>query len=442
MRSSIGWTLIGWYGLVLTFVLGVLGTTLYWQAAATTMDGTDAALADRARAIVAALEWDERDAAWELELSDDYLRGIAADAFFSIRAPDGTLLRSGGDPAPGPGQELAALRASGDLREVELPGVRGARVVVGRSIAAERAALRRLLATVVGAGLAVLLFALWIGRSLTKRTLAPVAAMTRTAASIDVRDLSARLDEESCPLELRGLARSFNEALARLEGAFERQSRFTADASHELRTPVAVIRAQVELALQRDRTLDQYRATLQACLRAAERMTGVVESLLVLARSDAGQGHAGETVALDEIVREVVALHRPAAEAEGVTLESGAEPVTVSGDARLLVDLLSNLVSNGVRYNRPGGSVKVALGREDGLAVVRVRDTGIGIPEEALPHVFERFFRVDRARSRERGGTGLGLSIASWIAELHGGSIEVESRPDAGSTFTVRLPAK
>ena len=441
MGSSIRWTLIGWYGLLLAGVLAVFGGVLYARAVAATLDAVDAVLGDQAGAIAGALEWDEHDG-WELELSDDYLRGLGADAYYRVWAADGTLLRQGGaagaaepDPAAGP-------RPHGDRREVQLPGPLGTRVLVGRSIAGERAGLAGLLAVVVVSGLAVLALGLCGGWWLARRTLAPVSALTEAAAAVSARDLSTRLDEGRAPSELRGLARAFNATLDRLEEAFLRQARFTADASHELRTPLTVIRTQAELALRGRRTVAEHRATLEACLRAARRMTGLVEGLLALARADAGEDRiAAEDVDLDAVVRESAELLRPAAAAEDVALHCAAESARVRGDPRLLGDLVANLVDNGVRYNRPGGRVDVSLGREEGQAVLRVRDTGIGIPSEAQAHLFERFFRVDPARSRKHGGSGLGLSIASWIVEAHGGSIEVESRPGAGSTFTVRLPA-
>ncbi|MCI0586196.1 MAG: ATP-binding protein, partial [Planctomycetes bacterium] len=276
---------------------------------------------------------------------------------------------------------------------------------------------------------------------LARHALAPVASLSAKARSIGARNLSARLDERACPVELRDLARSFNGTLERLEVAFARQARFTADASHELRTPVAIVRAQADQALLGSGSPEEYRAALGACSRAAQRMGDLLARLLRLARADADEEPVRrESVDLGTVVRESAELLRPSAEAARVELRCEAAPVRVGGDARLLADVVSNLVENGVRYNRPGGRVDASLVREDGEAVLRVSDTGIGIPPEAQPHVFERFYRVDPARSREHGGSGLGLSIVRWIVEAHGGSIGLESRQNVGSTFTVRLP--
>jgi two-component system OmpR family sensor kinase len=441
MRRSIRWTLIGWYGLLLVLVLAAFGATLYLQATAATLDIVDAGLRDRAHAIAGAMEWDEQDG-WEVELSDDYLRGITADAYFGVWGADGGLLLQGGSSGPDTSAHAPGTHTRGDLREMQIAGPQGTSVLVGRSIRAERARLATLLAVVVGAGVGVLALGLCGGWWLARRTLAPVAALTEAVAAIGPRDLATRLDESRAPEELHGLARAFNATLARLEAAFERQARFTADASHELRTPLAVMRAQAELALKGERTPTEQRATIEACLRATERMSGLVEGLLALARADSPEHRpAREEVALDEIVRETTEFLRPAAEAEQVALRCTTSPATVRGDPRLLADVVRNLVDNGLRYNRRGGEVRVDLSCENGHAVLRVSDTGTGIPEEAQARLFERFYRADPARSRRHGGSGLGLAIAHAIVQSEGGSIGVESRPGAGSTFTVKLPS-
>ncbi len=440
MRSSIRRTMVGWYGALLAAVLAVFGTALYQQATAAALGGADAALEDSARALAAALEYDERDG-WELELSDDYLRGVSADSYFRVWGPDGAPLRQGGGGGPLGVPPPPGFATVGDAREVAIAGPGGTSVLVGRSIAAERASLRSLLALVVGVGVLVLGLGVAGGSWLARRTLAPVGALADAAGAVSERDLSARLDESRAPRELRGLARAFNATLDRLEAAFARQARFTADASHELRTPVAVLKAQVESALKGNCAAPEYREALEACGRAADRMASLIESLLALARADADERPRSAPVALDSVVREGAELLRPAAAAANVELRCSTEPVSVVGDARLLSEVLANLVTNGLQYNRPEGRVDVTLLRENGDAVLSVRDTGIGIPPEALPHVFERFYRVDPARSRAHGGSGLGLSIARWIVEAHKGTIEVSSRPGAGSTFTVRLPA-
>ena len=437
MRSSLRWALIGWFGLLLAAVLLAFGGALYWQTRRSTIEGIDAGLQSRVRALAGALEFDAQDG-WELELSDDYLRAVAEDTYFRIQTSEGRVLRQAGSVP----DRASGAPAGHDVRELELESRDGVTILVGRSIAAERARLATLLATLIGSGTGVLAVALCVGLWLARRTLRPVDEMTKTAAALNEHDLSGRLDEQRCPEELRGLARAFNESLVRLEAAFERQARFTADAAHELRTPVAVVRAQVEQALKHERSGSEYRETLRACLRASERMTHLVAGLMTLTRLDAAEaGTVRLPIRLDELVRSSVELLQPSAAAEEVALHCRTEPATIQGDPGLLAAMLTNLVSNALRYNRRGGAVDVSLARQNGHVVLDVRDTGIGIPADALPHLFERFFRVDPARSSARGGTGLGLAITRGIVAAHGGSIEVASTPGQGSTFTIHLPA-
>jgi heavy metal sensor kinase len=441
MRSSIRWSLIAWFALLLVVVLAAFGSLLYGEAARSSEAGVDSVLEGQARAVLGAMDLDEHDG-WELDLSDEYLRGLTAGGYYAVFDGDGRLLQAGGTGAPAQPTGVSGARDRGALREVEATGPRGTRVVVGRSVEAERERLAALRVAIIGSGVGILVLALLGGWWLARRSVAPIEAMAATAAGITERDLSARLDATRVPTELSGLAEAFNATLGRLEAAFVRQARFTADASHELRTPVSIIRTQAEVALTRERSTDEYRAALEACLKAAERMTGVVEGLLMLARTDAGEmGPARETVALAPLVGEATELLRPEAESVDVTIECELAPAAVQGDGVLLGEVVSNLISNAIRYNRAGGRVDVRLAARNGEVELRVADTGIGIPADAVPHLFDRFYRVDPARSREQGGSGLGLAITRWIVEAHGGTIAVESREREGSTFVVRLPA-
>ncbi|MHC4551051.1 MAG: sensor histidine kinase [Planctomycetota bacterium] len=449
MRSSIRWTLISWYGLLLTAVLATFGTVLFWRVSASAMASVDATLSTRASVIAGALEWDGDEEhepgtglrGWDLELSADYLSEIASGGCFVVWDRDGeVLLRRGPDGPARPTGVRGAHSRGPDFRQIEIDGRHGTRVLVGTSIVRERRQAAALLATIVGVGIGVLAVAMLGGWWLARRSVAPIERMAHAAAAIDEHGLASRLEIAGTPAELHGLVGAFNATLERLEAAFTRQTRFTADASHELRTPVAIVRTQAEAALRAARTPGEYRESLEACLRAATRMTAIVEGLLTLARADSGGVVARSRVDLAPVVEEAAAQVRPQAAEEGVTLSCDTEAVEVHGDAGLLGEVVTNLLANAVLYNRPGGRVDVALSADDGVAVLRVRDTGLGIPVEALPQLFERFFRVDPARSRERGGSGLGLSITRWIVEAHGGEIAVESTESEGSTFTVRLP--
>jgi len=288
------------------------------------------------------------------------------------------------------------------------------------------------------------------GWFLAGRALRPIRRITQAAQAISASNLSQRIDVARMEDELGALARTLNDAFDRLERAFEQQARFTADASHELRTPLSVLISQAQLALARDRDAPQYRAALETCLAAGRRMRATVEGLLKLARADAGKADiARGSVALASVVREAVALLRPAAAEHRVELSAdlgaGNEDGVVIGDASLLAEMVGNLVGNAVRYNRPGGRVDVRLASSAGRAILTVADTGVGIPAADLPHVFERFYRVDRSRAREseaaaEGGSGLGLAIAKWIVDAHRGEISVASDEGKGTVVTVTLP--
>jgi heavy metal sensor kinase len=327
------------------------------------------------------------------------------------------------------------------------PVVVNARVVatvqVGRAEDAVARAVDRLgilLTTIVPMAL---LFAGIGGLFLAGRAFGPIDRITRTAAAISAEDLQGRLPDEVArtPGELGRLATTFNHMLDRLERAFRRQRQFTADASHELRAPLSVALGQVDVALQRPRTADEYQEVLHGLREDIIRLRGLVSALLELARADAHQTQlVSEPIDLGELVHQVAEAMAPLADERGVRLQTQPSPgVVIQGDQARLMQLLVNLVDNGLNYTPRGGSVCIGnqRGDEANTAVLFVSDTGRGIAPEHLPHVFERFYRADPARSA--GGAGLGLAISSWIAQMHGGRIEVESQPGDGSTFRVWL---
>lgn len=280
------------------------------------------------------------------------------------------------------------------------------------------------------------------GVFLAGRALSPVDKLTRLARRISAEDLSQRLDLRLPDDEVGRLARTFDDMIARLENAFRRQRQFTADASHELRTPLTAIKGQVEVALTRPRDPAAYREVLQAVNEDVDRLIRLVGSLLTLARADAGQiPIASEAVHLPDLVASAVVQVRGAADQRDVELEAEpGPPVTMQGDEDMLLQLILNLLDNAIKYTPSGGRVTTGWRISDTQVELWVRDTGIGIAPEHLPHIFDRFYRVDEARSHAEGSAGLGLSICRWIAQAHGGSISVESAPGQGSEFTVRLP--
>lgn len=281
------------------------------------------------------------------------------------------------------------------------------------------------------------------GVFLAGRALSPIDRITRLARRISAEDLGQRLDLRLPDDEVGRLARTFDEMIARLDEAFRRQRQFTADASHELRTPMTVIKGQIEVALQRERDPQAYRSVLQAVNEEVDRMIRLVGSLLTLARADAGQIPITlEPVSLPDVVGAAVEQVQPLAGQRGVDLQMfSSRPVTLRADDDLVLQLLLNLLDNAIKYTAAGGEVAVGWNANGRDVELWVRDTGSGIAREHLPHLFDRFYRVDKARSRAEGGTGLGLSICRWIAEAHGGSISVESAPGQGTTFRIMLPA-
>jgi two-component system OmpR family sensor kinase len=339
--------------------------------------------------------------------------------------------------APGPPH----IRNRGDFREAFVNGPLGTRVLIGTSIRPTQIELRHLafLLTAIGAG--VLVIGLVGGWLVSLRAVRPIRDITAVAHEISASNLSRRIHAAEVQSELGSLAIVLNEMFARLDAAFQQQVRFAADASHELRTPLSVIHTHVQLALSRDRSADEYRKTLETCLRASSRMKDLVDSLLLLAGADGGRLSLNrERFDLRGVVENCVAMVAPLAEAKGVVVETNLHPAELTADVSRMAQVTTNLLTNAIRYNREGGSVGVSLGTDGPDAVLTINDTGLGIPVESQPHIFERFYRVDKARSREEGGSGLGLAICKTIVEAHGGTIMFRSKPGQGTTFDVRLP--
>ena len=274
------------------------------------------------------------------------------------------------------------------------------------------------------------------------RNVAPLGWMAEQASAISGSNLDKRLEIGRAARELTVLAASFNELLARLDRSFDSMRRFVADASHEMRTPLAVIRGEADVALSRDRTPVEYQASLGLILDESRRLSRLVDALLPLARADAGRVKLRcEEFYLNELLAECCRSLYSLAAARQVELECRTyADVAFRGDQELLRRLVVNLLDNAIRYTQPGGKAEAALeivGRD--LRIV-ISDNGPGIAPDAAPHVFERFYRADKARDREGGGSGLGLAIVKWIAESHGGAVSFASQPGAGTTFTVSLP--
>ncbi len=362
-----------------------------------------------------------------LKLPPDVLTSAARGQpmFLKVNAPgDGTPLRLYSVPYQESGRVYGA-------------------VVVGQSLKPIQDTLHDLLLILALVVPVTLAFASVGGLFLANRALLPIDRITRAAQRIGAQDLSQRLELVMPADEVGRLARTFNDMLDRLEDAFHRQRQFTADASHELRTPLAIIKGNIGVTLNRPRKGAEYQEVLANLEEEVDRLTRLVEDLLLLARAEAPQpvlqSESLELVGLLEVVADQV---RPLADAKGIELILHLpEELSLHGDPDTLVRLFLNLLDNAVKYTPEGGQITLRAEVCPGEQVaVEVTDTGRGIPAEQLAHIFERFYRADEARSRADGGSGLGLALAKWIAEAHGGSIQAQSEPGLGSTFTVRLP--
>jgi two-component system, OmpR family, sensor kinase len=278
----------------------------------------------------------------------------------------------------------------------------------------------------------------WIAR----RGLAPVGWRGEQASRITGNNLHTRLEIGRPAEELAALAASFNALLERLDQSFESMRRFVADASHELRTPIAIIRGEADVAPSHERTPAEYRASLGIVLDEARRLSRLIDDLLNLARADAGHVKLHmEEFYFNDLIGECCRSVQGLAAARRIELECRTgEDIPFRGDQELLRRLVINLLDNAIRYTPLGGKVVASLETAGPQLRIAIADTGSGISAEAAPHVFDRFYRADKGRSRENGGFGLGLAIVRWIAESHRGAIDLDSRPGAGSTFTVTLP--
>ena len=459
MFDSVRIRLTLWYAGVLALSLIAFALVIYYAAGNIFHERQDESLRSTAQTVASAyLE----------ELGETHSQAIAGKVVLAeITFPNRyvQLIDSAGNPIAAsanlagstiaiPAQVLADARARG-FSNASVNGVRVTVVplssdqTLGYAAVAEPLSvledgLSELRRDLFAGVLLVLLLASAGGYFLARKSLAPVASMNLQTQRISAENLSARLDVTNPRDELGHLATTINDLLTRLENAFKEQQRFIADASHELRTPLAVLRGETEVALGKSRTVEEYQQSLSLIQDEAERLSRIVEDLFILARQPINTRAAlnKERVSLNDAVRDCARAAQVLAFRKGVRLklENDSPSIALNGDEDLIKRMLLNLLDNAVKYTPAGGEISLALVRQNGNAEIVVRDTGIGIPAEAQPRVFDRFYRVDKARARTLGGAGLGLSIAQWIVEVHGGSINLLSTPGHGSTFTIVLP--
>src|SRR5262245_3478084 len=443
MRESLRARLTLWYAAVLALVIGLFGGAVGYQAWRSSLASLDQELAMHARLVASAVA-SAADGRFDVDLpveAIEYFRQDEPQPYYVIWTLAGELVDRSDEAGSASGPPAQGARTVAGRREVAVPGSAGTTVVVGRDLSAHRSAAWSLAASIMLAGLAALAVAAGGGWFLAGRALAPVRRISRVAEAMVAGDLGARIPVERTESELEQVASALNQAFDRLGDALERQRRFTADASHELRTPVSVMRAELDWALGRERGAEEFRRSLEVCRRAPARIEDTFESLLRTARAEAASpGEPREPILLQSLTADVADSLGPLAQARGVAIELKGSDVRIAADPTLLREALSNVVVNAIQYNKPGGTVVIHVQHEESAGLIEVSDTGIGIPEWAVPRVFDRFFRVDEARGRETGGVGLGLSVAHAIVVAHGGHLSCTSRIGVGSVFRISLP--
>jgi heavy metal sensor kinase len=447
-----------WYTSLLTLSFLVLGSGGYWLLTYTLSQESDAALRGVARTLAERVGGGTQTFI-PSEIDEVFRRFFGfspMEHYFQRILPESPSSRGGKLPL----SEQALKNASRGIptfetleglglypvRVLTWPVVRAGRVSgfiqVGMSRENLDKTLRRFLWVMAGIFPVALLLAGGGGWVLARKALKPVDQMTETARRISAEHLDRQVRESGAGDELDRLAQTLNEMLGRLNVAFQEVRQFTADASHELQTPLTILKGEIEVGLRSPRRPEEYQAILRSALEETDRIARLVEGLLLLSRSDAGVLRMDRRpVDLKNLIEEVIQQVQPLAGLHSIKLRTGPlELAEIQGDPDHLRRLLRNLVDNGIKYTPSGGRVEISLRRDEKFAIVQVSDTGIGIAKEDQEKVFRRFYRTAAARAQGESGAGLGLAIARSIVEAHGGRIQVESAVSKGSLFTILLP--
>lgn len=460
---SLSFRLIAWYASLLTAVFLLLGTIMYVDLRFFLENNFRESQARRAHQVADMLA--QIGTAGESSVVHEIQDRFAPEVnnrFIRVTRTDGTVLYASGmpkdqsfDPTHLPPLEPSAQREfSRKLRlpdgqllidaalNYTTPDHKSFLVEVGVPLTPVATMLGHLFVQ-LSFGLPVaLLVAILGGYLLVRRALRPVERIAQKAQQITQHNLSERLPVTRSGDELERLSISLNLMIGRLEDAIQNSKRFVADASHELRTPLTVLRGELENLTQNGGLNEAERDTLGSMLEEVERLTHIVEGLVALSRLDAGDAKT-EWVQFDlaELATTTADQMNLLAEDKGISVQCNSnQSVLVEGDRARLKQVVVNLLDNAIKYTSRGGSIQLSVTRQNGHAILDVTDSGIGIPAEAVPHVFDRFFRVDKARSRDEGGAGLGLSIVKSICTAHGAEVQVESAPGKGSRFRIKLP--
>lgn len=455
--TSIRWRLQAWHGALLVALVAGFGFTAYRLMSSDRLRQIDDELQAKSALLgVAFPPVTESDAGRTGQRRPPPREGgtlpeqiTAAGAYFVVWHPDGRVQSRSANapealviPAHTSGDESHLARTRGTAREFVRFTKADRCFLVGRDISAELSALHRSAWYLAGAGATVVALGLLGGGWLAARSLRPVENISATAEKIASGDLSQRIEADGFADELSRLAGVLNSTFSRLDAAFAQQARFTADAAHELRTPVSVILMHAQNGLASEHLTDEQREAFESCQRAAQRMRRLIDSLLELARFDAGQETIKhEPCDLAHVARECVDLVQPLADQRRISLHLDASEAKCAGDAGRIAQVITNLLTNAIEYNRDGGDVRLIVQRKNGSVLASVADNGPGIAAEDLPHVFERFYRADVSRTNGARRSGLGLAISRAIVEAHGGTLSASSTPGEGAVFTMKLPA-
>ncbi len=453
---SIRWKLTLWYGFAVSVTLFAFGIILLILTRQQLLSRTDAALREELRELALEVEITRSETDFVTSANTRFLHHDIYD-FAVIDSKGKTVFLSAGlsersVAAIAPDNmtseiryetrdvaELGAFRVAGLSRESSFGHLTVLSVTSLKPLIGEMYALQMVMAVLLPLAIGAALVG---GYFFANRALAPVNTIVEMANSVTIDSLNRRIEVPNPRDEIGRLAATLNSLIARLELAVNEIKRFTADASHELRTPLAALRMEAELALRADRSPEQYKGALRVVVDEATRLGRLADQLLTLSRQDAGiVDRARATVQLDAVVQDVVEQLQPLASDHGVLLKTGKiQACQVDGDDAGLRQVVYNVVENALKYTDGGGTVLIHCTTRQKTVVCEITDTGIGISDEHLPHIFNRFYRVDLSRHSESGGAGLGLSIARTTMLTHGGTIDIRSRPNAGTTVIICLP--
>jgi signal transduction histidine kinase len=437
MFRSLRARLVAWSSALLVVALVACGTLVAYSTWSAWLRDVDRGLATRMQTLTTAIR-PAADGAFDVVVPADVLPNPDRDYYGLWDGQGRVIVASHPDVAEAAPAEGLVLREARREQIARLPS--GMTVMVGRRIDNLESEIRRLVVAMTGVGVFALALVLGGGWWMVGRGLAPIERISHTARSMIDGDLGARIPIPRVESELALLAGVLNEAFDRLYTSLERQRQFTADASHDLRTPLTTLQTEAHWALARPRSVEEYRASLEVCQRAAVRMQGLVQSLLELARAESASDPVRSLCPVSETITAVVRDLRPMAEARQVTVTTGEVSGVVAADPISLMAAVTNLVTNAIQYNVEGGTVVITSTVSDGWVEVAVQDTGVGLDAHHTERVFDRFYRVDASRHDGTGGAGLGLAVVAAFARSHGGSATVSSTPARGSTFRLRLP--